>query len=261
VCKLNPVTEDEDLELIFSRFDPNAQAEIIRDPDTGQSLQYAFIEFTTPEQCNEAYFKMNNTLIDDRRIKVDFSQSVAKIWNKYSQRRRGSHDGETNKQNHGDGRTHEQRQQNSQINHSKRGAVVPNRQPPYYEKESDRRERPSRNEDSERRHHHHHRHKREDRDRERKRSRSRDREYHDTKTSSMSQNRESHAQVEKDHKHRSHHHKDEDPDLERKRRRSHQRRDYSDSDQSSDSRSRRRHKSHRKHKKKHKSRSRSRSRS
>ena len=29
---------------------------------------------------------MNNVLIDDRRIKVDFSQSVAKLWNK---RRRG----------------------------------------------------------------------------------------------------------------------------------------------------------------------------
>ena len=64
---------------MFSRFDSNARADIIRDPDTGQSLQYAFIEFTTPEQCYEAYLKMNNTLIDDRRIKVDFSQSVAKI--------------------------------------------------------------------------------------------------------------------------------------------------------------------------------------
>lgn len=29
---------------------------------------------------------MNNVLIDDRRIKVDFSQSVAKLWNR---RRRG----------------------------------------------------------------------------------------------------------------------------------------------------------------------------
>ena len=89
VCKLNPVTDDEDLELIFSRFDPNARAEIIRDPDTGDSLCYAFVEFTTKEQCNEAYFKMNNALVDDRRIKVDFSQSVAKVWNKYTQRKRG----------------------------------------------------------------------------------------------------------------------------------------------------------------------------
>ena len=34
----------------------------------------------------DAYYKMNNVLIDDRRIKVDFSQSVSKLWNR---RRRG----------------------------------------------------------------------------------------------------------------------------------------------------------------------------
>jgi peptidyl-prolyl cis-trans isomerase-like 4 len=39
VCKLNPVTEDEDLELIFSRFDEKVKAEIIREPETGNSLQ------------------------------------------------------------------------------------------------------------------------------------------------------------------------------------------------------------------------------
>ena len=88
VCKLNQITNDEDLELIFSRFDPNAKADVIRDPDNGDSLCYAFVEFTTKEQCNEAYFKMNNVLIDDRRIKVDFSQSVAKEWNRYTQRKR-----------------------------------------------------------------------------------------------------------------------------------------------------------------------------
>jgi len=90
VCKLNPVTEDEDLELIFSRFDPNVKAEIIRDHDTGQSLHYAFIEFTKKEQAVEAYFKMNNALVDDRRIKVDFSQSVAHIWDKFNQKLRPS---------------------------------------------------------------------------------------------------------------------------------------------------------------------------
>eukprot|EP01083_Nonionella_stella_P023934 66206_1 len=31
---------------------------------------------------------MNNALIDDRRIKVDFSQSVSKEWNRYTQRKR-----------------------------------------------------------------------------------------------------------------------------------------------------------------------------
>ncbi|XP_066461536.1 peptidyl-prolyl cis-trans isomerase-like 4 isoform X2 [Eleutherodactylus coqui] len=79
VCKLNPVTTDEDLEIIFSRFGTIKSCEIIRDWKTGESLCYAFIEFEKEEDCEKAYFKMDNVLIDDRRIHVDFSQSVAKI--------------------------------------------------------------------------------------------------------------------------------------------------------------------------------------
>ncbi len=44
--------------------------DIIRDYKTGDSLCYAFIGFDTDAACEEAYFKMNNVLIDDRRIKV-----------------------------------------------------------------------------------------------------------------------------------------------------------------------------------------------
>ncbi|KAK9767191.1 Peptidyl-prolyl cis-trans isomerase-like 4 [Basidiobolus ranarum] len=79
VCKLNPVTRDEDLELIFSRFGPIHSCEIIRDKASGDSLGYGFIEFENKEDCEEAYFKMDNVLIDDRRIHVDFSQSVSKL--------------------------------------------------------------------------------------------------------------------------------------------------------------------------------------
>ncbi|TKR64178.1 hypothetical protein L596_024758 [Steinernema carpocapsae] len=78
VCKLNPVTADDDLMIIFSRFGAIEQCEIIRDKRTGASLQYAFVEFKKPEDCEAAYMKMDNVLIDDRRIHVDFSQSVAK---------------------------------------------------------------------------------------------------------------------------------------------------------------------------------------
>ncbi|KAI3978338.1 hypothetical protein MKX01_013136 [Papaver californicum] len=83
VCKLNPVTEDEDLNTIFSRFGTVISAEVIRDFKTGDSLNYAFIEFETNEACEQAYFKMDNALIDDRRIHVDFSQSVSKLWSQY----------------------------------------------------------------------------------------------------------------------------------------------------------------------------------
>lgn len=79
VCKLNPVTNDDDLEIIFSRFGKIKSCEVIRDKKTGDSLQYAFVEFEEQKSCEDAYFKMDNVLIDDRRIHVDFSQSVAKV--------------------------------------------------------------------------------------------------------------------------------------------------------------------------------------
>jgi len=78
VCKLNPVTNDDDLEIIFARFGKVVCCEVIRDKKTGDSLQYAFVEFDNQESCEQAYFKMDNVLIDDRRIHVDFSQSVSK---------------------------------------------------------------------------------------------------------------------------------------------------------------------------------------
>lgn len=79
VCKLNPVTNDDDLEIIFSRFGKIKSCEVIRDKKTGDSLQYAFVEFEDKTACENAYFKMDNVLIDDRRIHVDFSQSVSKV--------------------------------------------------------------------------------------------------------------------------------------------------------------------------------------
>ncbi|XP_039170890.1 peptidyl-prolyl cis-trans isomerase CYP59 isoform X1 [Eucalyptus grandis] len=86
VCKLNPVTEDEDLRTIFSRFGSVVSADVIRDFKTGDSLCYAFIEFENKDSYEQAYFKMDNALIDDGRIKVDFSQSVAKLWSQFKRK-------------------------------------------------------------------------------------------------------------------------------------------------------------------------------
>lgn len=81
VCNLNPVTEDEDVYTIFSRFGTVASAEIIRDGETGDSHCYGFIEYEDKEACELAYFNMVNAVIDDRKIHVGFSQSAAKSWN------------------------------------------------------------------------------------------------------------------------------------------------------------------------------------
>lgn len=96
VCKLNPVTEDEDLELIFSRFGKILSCEVIRDRKTTDSLQYAFIEFENQKDCEQAYSKMQNVLIDDHRIHVDFSQSVSKLSDHWR-------DSENTKRRHGGG--------------------------------------------------------------------------------------------------------------------------------------------------------------
>lgn len=89
VCKLNAVTRSEDLELIFSRFGEILSCEVIRDKKTGDSLNYAFIEFDKKEEAERAYVKMDNVLIDDRRIHVDFSQSVSKLHNDWIYQRTG----------------------------------------------------------------------------------------------------------------------------------------------------------------------------
>lgn len=88
VCKLHPVTDDKDLFLLFSRFGPINSCQVIRDYKTGQSLQYAFIEFINVRDCEEAVLKMDGVLVDRKRIKVDFSQSVARIWNKHRRQKR-----------------------------------------------------------------------------------------------------------------------------------------------------------------------------
>ena len=83
VCRLNPVTTDSDVLMIFSRFGPIKRCEVVKDWKTGQSLQYAFVEFENIRDCEEAVLKMDGVLVDERRIRVDFSQSVAKLWRKY----------------------------------------------------------------------------------------------------------------------------------------------------------------------------------
>ncbi|KCV68077.1 hypothetical protein H696_05329 [Fonticula alba] len=75
VARLNPLTRSGDLETIFGRFGRVTSCEVITDRKTGQSLGYAFVRFARREEAEEAYLKMDNVVIDDSRIKVDFSQS------------------------------------------------------------------------------------------------------------------------------------------------------------------------------------------
>jgi peptidyl-prolyl cis-trans isomerase-like 4 len=87
VCKLNPVTKEDDLIGVFSRFGKILSCQVLRDWKTNDSLQYAFIEFEKKEDCEEAFIKMDNVLLDGRRIHADFSQSVAKLWADYKKKK------------------------------------------------------------------------------------------------------------------------------------------------------------------------------
>ena len=76
ICKLNPITEESDLQHIFSRFGDVISVDIIRDRGTGASLCYGFIQFGDAESVERAYLKMDGAAIDGRVIHVDFSQSI-----------------------------------------------------------------------------------------------------------------------------------------------------------------------------------------
>ncbi|KAG7808684.1 hypothetical protein KL921_003766 [Ogataea angusta] len=82
ICKLNPVTTEDDLRLIFQRFGDITSVEIIRDRATGHSLCYGFIEFTSKSAVERAYRKMEGAIIDDRKVHVDFSQSTKRKRNR-----------------------------------------------------------------------------------------------------------------------------------------------------------------------------------
>lgn len=70
VCKLNSVTRDEDLELIFSRFGKIMSCQVIRDKKTGDSLQYAFIEFDKKEDAEQV--RHGHSLFDQLPLTFGF---------------------------------------------------------------------------------------------------------------------------------------------------------------------------------------------
>lgn len=55
---------------------PNRHPQLKCVHGAGDSLCYAFIGFDTDKASEDAYFKMNNVLIDDRRIKARWELGV-----------------------------------------------------------------------------------------------------------------------------------------------------------------------------------------
>ena len=72
VCRLNALTKEQDLKIVFARFGAVRNCRIVCDRLTKKSLGYGFVEFEEKESCELAYSKMQNAIIDDRKIHVDF---------------------------------------------------------------------------------------------------------------------------------------------------------------------------------------------
>lgn len=74
VAKLNPVTTENSLEVIFSRFGPVKKVNILK----GKKSPYAFVEFDSQDSAESAYTQLHdNCTIDGHQVVVDFSQSTS----------------------------------------------------------------------------------------------------------------------------------------------------------------------------------------
>ena len=82
ICRLNPLTKEDELETIFKKYGQIKSCKIMKDKVTSESLGYGFIEYDNVKDCETAFYKMNGAIIDDKKIKVDFSQSITKNFKK-----------------------------------------------------------------------------------------------------------------------------------------------------------------------------------
>ena len=78
ICKLHPRTNEDGLKIIFNKFGKIEEINIIKDKLTGKSLCYGFINFSKPIEAENAYQKMQRSIIDNRMVIVDFCQSLKK---------------------------------------------------------------------------------------------------------------------------------------------------------------------------------------
>lgn len=75
VAKLNSVTTENSLEVIFSRFGSVKKANILK----GKKSPYAFVEFDSQDSAESAYTQLHdNCTIDGHQVVVDFSQSTSR---------------------------------------------------------------------------------------------------------------------------------------------------------------------------------------
>ncbi|KAK0748828.1 hypothetical protein B0T21DRAFT_357350 [Apiosordaria backusii] len=74
VRSLPPSATSESLTDFFSQYYPVKHATVVLDPKTKTSRGYGFVSFADPEDAVEAKIKLNNELLDGRRLRLDIAQ-------------------------------------------------------------------------------------------------------------------------------------------------------------------------------------------
>ncbi|KAK0668659.1 putative nucleolar protein [Cercophora samala] len=74
VRSLPPSATSESLTNFFSQHYPIKHATVVLDPKTKTSRGYGFVSFADPEDAIEAKIKLNNELLDGRRLRLDIAQ-------------------------------------------------------------------------------------------------------------------------------------------------------------------------------------------
>ncbi|GAU98225.1 hypothetical protein RvY_09401 [Ramazzottius varieornatus] len=73
VFGLSTQTREKDIRHEFQKFGPLSNIQLIHDHRTGRSRGFAFVYFTDLKDAEEARESMNGSLLDERRIRVDYS--------------------------------------------------------------------------------------------------------------------------------------------------------------------------------------------
>lgn len=74
VARLNKMTTEKDLHIVFSKFGDIRRLRLVRDAVTGFSKGYAFVEYKEERSLMRAWRDGNKVVIDQHEVFVDFEQ-------------------------------------------------------------------------------------------------------------------------------------------------------------------------------------------
>ncbi len=86
VGNLPYVINEESLKKVFEPYGTVDSAKVIKDPGTGRSKGFGFVEMASQEEADQAIEKLNDSLVEGRKIKVSIARPKEKRSNYQSRR-------------------------------------------------------------------------------------------------------------------------------------------------------------------------------